>query len=152
MGDKVEGLTYDEMMSNIRECIEYVKDYLEENNIVLVLEPIHLEEREGYVEPYVKPFFDIVKEIESPCVKVLYDIYHQEITGDFDIDDVLENIDYIGHFHVADVPGRHEPGTGTINYEAVLKKIKASGYTGYVGLECDPVGDLSEIIKKLKSI
>jgi hydroxypyruvate isomerase len=66
---------------------------------------------------------------------MLYDIYHQNMMGDFDIDEVKENIDLIGHFHVADAPGRHEPGTGKVDYVKIIKEISQMPYKGYIGLE-----------------
>ena len=57
------------------------------------------------------------------------------MTGDFDIEFVRENLPFIGHFHVADCPGRHEPGTGEVDYVSILGEIAAMGYDGYFGLE-----------------
>ncbi|HLS90345.1 MAG TPA: TIM barrel protein, partial [Limnochordia bacterium] len=73
--------------------------------------------------------------VNSPAVKLLYDVYHQQITEGNLIARITQHIDKIGHIHIADVPGRHEPGTGEINYANVLKAIADAGYQGYVGLE-----------------
>ena len=82
-----------------------------------------------------KDVFDIIKSVNSPNVKMLYDIYHQNMMGDFSVDDIKENIDRIGHFHVADCPGRHEPGTGNVNYQHIIGEICKLDYSGYIGLE-----------------
>ena len=66
---------------------------------------------------------------------MLYDIYHQHMTGDFDMDFIKENLDFIGHFHVADCPGRHEPGTGDADYISIIGEILKLGYDEYIGLE-----------------
>ena len=66
---------------------------------------------------------------------MLYDIYHQNMMGDFSIDDIRNNIDIIGHFHVADAPGRHEPGTGKVDYVKIIDEIEKLSYNGYIGLE-----------------
>ena len=80
---------------------------------------------------------------------LLYDIYHQQITEGNLIDTITANIDKIQHFHVADVPGRHEPGTGEINYKNVFKSISELGYDGFVGLEYWPEGRDDESLKML---
>lgn len=55
--------------------------------------------------------------------------------GDFDIEEIKKNIDLIGHFHVADAPGRHEPGTGKVDYVNILKEIEKTNYSNFIGLE-----------------
>ena len=72
---------------------------------------------------------------------MLFDIYHQQITEGNLINNIKAGIDVIHHFHVADVPGRHEPGTGEINYANVIKTIDSLDYKGYVGCEFMPTTD-----------
>jgi hydroxypyruvate isomerase len=57
------------------------------------------------------------------------------------IQTLTKNLDLIGHVHVADVPGRHEPGTGEINYQNVFAALRQAGYQGYIGMEFAPTGD-----------
>ena len=85
--------------------------------------------------PYAAPVFELLRKLNSPHIKMLYDIYHQNMMGDFSMEEVKENIELIGHFHVADAPGRHEPGTGNVDYVQILKEIKKLPYEGYIGLE-----------------
>ena len=66
---------------------------------------------------------------------MLYDMYHQSMMGDFSMDVIREKIHRIGHFHVADCPGRHEPGTGKVDYVSILRQISQLDYDGYIGLE-----------------
>jgi len=151
LGLKQEGLSYEEMMQNIRDCLLFVKDYLEENQMILLLEPINLGERPLYIEPKTAPTFAMIREINSPSIKMLYDMYHQALTGDLSIDEITENIDCIGHFHVADAPDRHEPGTGKTDFTSLFAAVRNTGYNGYIGLEFRPSGPFSDIIEKLKS-
>lgn len=137
---------------NVLHCLKSVAEVVETENINLVIEPLNATDRKGYCMPYAKPIFEILREVDSPNIKMLYDIYHQSMTGDFSIDDIRENIDIIGHFHLADVPGRHEPGTGTIDYPSIISQINALPYDGYIGLEYratkadeDTMGFLKEI-------
>jgi hydroxypyruvate isomerase len=76
--------------------------------------------------------------VNSPNVKLLFDIYHQQITEGNLLHNILNNIDLIGHFHVADTSGRHEAGTGEINYKNIFKAIGETNYNGFIGLEYSP--------------
>ncbi len=91
----------------------------------------------------------MIDEVASPAVKLLFDIYHQQITEGNLTRNICDNIAKIGHFHVANNPGRHEPATGEINYAYLFKRIEAAGYKDYVGLEFSPSdpGRTEEILK-----
>lgn len=119
----------------IYRCLDAAIPILEREQIDLVVEPLNSYDREGYVMPYVQPVLELLRKISNPHIKLLYDIYHQNRMGDFSLDEIRQNLDLIGHFHVADAPGRHEPGTGNVNYPAILKGISSYGYSKYVGLE-----------------
>ena len=112
-----------------------VSDVLEENGMQLLVEPLNDIDRKNYFMPYCKPLFAILREINSKNIRMLYDVYHQNMMGDFSLDEIKENIDLIGHFHIADYPGRHEPYTGNVDYVKIIKTILATGYDGYFGLE-----------------
>ncbi len=113
--------------------------YAEEKGITLCLEPLNvLVDHAGYYLVTSAEGFEIVGEVGSPNVKLLYDIYHQQVTEGNLIATITANVGKIGHFHVADVPGRCEPGTGEINYANVFACIAESDYNGYVGLEFRP--------------
>lgn len=128
-----EGAPYCE--ENVLKCLNAAKPICEEENVTLVIEPLNAIDRKGYSMPYAEPVFKLLKKVNSPNIKMLYDIYHQSMTGDFSMEDIRKNIDLIGHFHVADSPGRHEPGTGKVDYVKILSEISALPYSGYIGLE-----------------
>jgi hydroxypyruvate isomerase len=93
--------------------------------------------------------FGIVDEVASPNVKVIFDIYHQQISEGHLIKNIVANIDKIGHFHAAGNPGRNELQKGEINYPEIFKAISETSFEGYVGLEYwplekDPVVALKE--------
>ena len=77
--------------------------------------------------------------MESPWIKILYDIYHMQIMEGNIIDTLRKYIDLIGYIHIADVPGRHEPGTGEINFPNVMIALRELGYDGFVGFELSPL-------------
>jgi hydroxypyruvate isomerase len=121
----------------IVEGLDAVATRAEEMGVTLVLEPLNvLVDHAGYYLVTSGEGFEIVDEVDSPNVKLLYDIYHQQVTEGNLIATITANIAKIGHFHCADVPGRYEPGTGEINYANVFKVIADSDYDGHVGLEC----------------
>lgn len=120
---------------HVYKCLKMAKPLLEQYDINLIVEPLNNIDREGYSMPYAAPVFELLRKLNSPHIKMLYDIYHQNMMGDFSMEEVKENIELIGHFHVADAPGRHEPGTGNVDYVQILKEIKKLPYEGYIGLE-----------------
>lgn len=120
---------------NVLKCLLAAKPIVEREGITLIIEPLNSMDRVGYSMPYATPVFELLEKVNSPNIKMLYDIYHQNMMGDFDIEEIKKNIDLIGHFHVADAPGRHEPGTGNIDYVSILKEISKLPYEGYIGLE-----------------
>ncbi|MFT6620803.1 MAG: hydroxypyruvate isomerase, partial [Limisphaerales bacterium] len=85
--------------------------------------------------------FDIVDQVGSPNVKVVFDIYHQQISEGHLIRNIVSNIDKIGHFHAAGNPGRNELQRGEINYAEVFAAIRATEFDGYVGLEYWPLDE-----------
>jgi len=138
-GNELKGVPRSEQHERIVNCLKEAAAVVEGEKVTLVLEPLNvLVNHMGYYLSSSSEGFDIIKEVGSPNVKLLYDIYHQQITEGNLISTIIKNIGMIGHFHAADVPGRHEPGTGEINYANVLKAISDAGYEGYVGLELAP--------------
>lgn len=120
----------------------------EQAQIPLVLEPLNTKvDHPGYYLHTAKEGFEILDEVGNPAVKMLFDIYHHQIMEGNVIQDITKNISKIAHFHVADVPGRHEPGTGEMNYANVFRAIAATGYQGFVGLEFKPSKDAEETLR-----
>jgi hydroxypyruvate isomerase len=109
--------------------------------VQIVLEPIDLLENPHAYLTSVTQAFEIVRAVDSPHTRVLYDIYHEQRQAGNLLEKIEKNIDLIGLFHIADVPGRHEPGTGEIRYEAIYRKIAELKYTGYIAMEFYPTGE-----------
>ena len=135
VGETIEGMSREVQIENVYECLSYVKDYAEAEGITLIVEPLNATDRLNYFMPEASVLMDILRRVNSPRIKMLYDMYHQHMTGDFDMEFIRENLPLIGHFHVADCPGRHEPGTGEVDYVSILREIAKMGYDGYFGLE-----------------
>lgn len=94
---------------------------------------------------------EICRLINAPRLKILYDVYHMQLNEGSLCDNMKKHVDQIGHIHVADAPGRHEPGTGEINYPHVLGYLESLGYAGIVGYELFPKTDTPTAVKAIMS-
>lgn len=88
----------------------------------------------------------------SPWLKILFDAYHMQLNEGSLIDNIRLYADQLGHVHVADAPGRHEPGTGEIHYPAVYRALEEVGYTGLVGYELFPAADTATAVRAIFGI
>lgn len=132
-------LNRQEQHKNIVNSLKIAAPIAEDAGINLVVEPLNVKvNHRGFFLSSSYEAFEIIEEVGSPIIKVLLDIYHQQVQEGNIIATITKNIDKIGYFHVADVPGRHEPGTGEINFQNVIKAIKETGFAGYIGLEYRP--------------
>ncbi|MBT3379425.1 MAG: TIM barrel protein [Lentisphaerae bacterium] len=147
VGQELEGVERATQHRAIVDALSAAAPKLEESGLKLYVEPLNiLVNHQGYYLSTSDEAFEILREVASPNVLLLYDIYHQQITEGNLIQTIEENIDLIGHFHVADVPGRNEPGTGELNYANIFRRIDALGYAGFVGMEFKPTVDHAEAV------
>ena len=109
--------------------------------IEVVIEPIDPLENPGIFLQSVTAGFAIAKAVNRPNLKVLYDVYHEQRGFGNLLEKLEKNVAEVGLVHIADVPGRHEPGTGEIGYEAVYRKLAQLGYSGWIAMEFLPTGD-----------
>lgn len=107
----------------------------------LLLECIDPEENPHYFLPSAAEAIDIVRAVNHPQVQFLYDLFHEQIAEGNLIEKLDKHIDVIGLIHVADVPGRHEPGSGEINYINIYRKLAELKYSHAVAMEFRPTGD-----------
>ena len=95
----------------------------------------------------------VVEAVDSPAVKLLYDVYHMQIMEGDIIRTIREHHQHFGHYHLAGNPGRHEPDeTQELFYPPILDAIEANGYTGYLGLEYLPSGDPADSLRAAKAL
>ena len=118
--------------------LRYAATELKKANIKLLIEPINTFDIPGFYLSTTQQALDILKEVGSDNLYIQYDIYHaQRMEGE--LCKTLEtNLSKIAHIQLADNPGRHEPGTGEINYSHLFKFIDAIGYQGWIGCEYKP--------------
>ena len=127
-------------------------EILSGSGVVLMLEPLNTRvDHVGYFLPSTVEGLDIVDEVGRPEIRLIYDIYHSAVM-DEDIADVLAGrLDRVVHVHLADAPGRHEPGSGTMDWQRRLDCLVAAGYDGLVGLEYKPTGPTVETLRALRA-
>ena len=123
----------------IVETLRQAKPILDEYGIIIMLEPLNvLVNHPGYYLTRAQEGFDIVHEVDHPLVKIVYDIYHQQVTEGNIIPSIVNNLDCIAHLHSAGHPGRIELQFGESNYKVIFDAVDKAGYTGACGLEYRP--------------
>jgi hydroxypyruvate isomerase len=137
-GDRVKSLTTDDQRSVAVENLKRAATMAAHQSIEIVIEPIDLLENPLGFLATASDGFEIVEAVNAPNVKVLYDLYHEQRSFGNLIEKLEKNIDNIGLIHVADVPGRHEPGTGEINYETIYRKLAELHYDRWIAMEYSP--------------
>jgi hydroxypyruvate isomerase len=110
-----------------------------DSGLRLFVEPLNsVLDHKGHFLDRTPEGLDIVEEVGHPHVLLLYDMYHSAMMGERPDEVIADRGRLIGHVHVADVPGRHEPGSGTIDWSAYMATLAAKGYQGPIGLEYFP--------------
>jgi len=140
-GNVVPGLSRDQMHANCIETLKRGGELAAKYNIELLIENIDPEENPKYFLTSSAEGFEIVRSVGNPHVKFLYDFFHEQIAEGNLIGKLAKNMDYLGLVHIADVPGRHEPGTGEINFANIYRKLGELNYKRYVAMEFMPTGD-----------
>jgi hydroxypyruvate isomerase len=155
-GNVVPGLTRE---AQHQSCVDGLKrgaeliegKQIDGQPVRLLLENIDPEENSKYFLQSAAECLDVVREVNHPQVQFLYDIFHEQISEGNLIKKLEKNIDLVGLIHIADVPGRHEPGTGEINYVNIYRKLVELNYRHNVAMEFRPSGDAVASLKAAKA-
>lgn len=141
-GDDQKGMTQKEMHENIITGLKLAAPIAEENDVMLILEPMNIRvDHKGHCLYGSPDPVRICREVDSPMVKINWDLYHMQISEGDLCRRLREGFDQVGYLQLADNPGRNEPGTGEVYYNRVLQEAQELGYHDYVGLECRPKSD-----------
>ena len=151
-GNNVPGLSPAEMRANCIETLKRAGDIAAKNGIELLIENIDPEENPKYFLTSSAEGFEIVRSVGNPHVKFLYDFFHEQIACGNLIAKLEKNIDLVGLVHVADVPGRHHPGTGEINYSNIFRKLAELRYSRYLAMEFKPLGDPVKELREAREL
>ena len=137
------GLSDDEGARNSIAGLNRVKKIAEDHGVTICMELLNSKrDHHDYMCDHTAWGVRVVEEVNSPNVKLLYDIYHMQIMEGDLIETIRNNIRWIGHFHTGGVPGRHElNGSQEVQWDGVMRAIADSGFRGYVAHEFIPTGD-----------
>ena len=159
-GNKVPALSREQQHASIVEGLKRAQDVVAPHGITLIMEVINtlapvepLNPKTNHLDYYLNrtpEAFSIVREVGSPFVKILFDLYHVQIMEGNLTETLRANIGAIGHFHVGDVPGRHEPGTGEIHHGNVFRAIYETGYRDFVAMEYVPSKDAMTTLAEVR--
>ena len=130
------GLEWDYQTANVIDNLKRVAEVYEPAGVVAVLEPLNpWKDHPGLFLTKIPQAYQICRAVGSPSVKILFDMYHQQITEG----NIIPNIDLaweeIAYFQIGDNPGRNEPTTGEMNYRAIFRHIHDKGFAGVLGME-----------------
>jgi hydroxypyruvate isomerase len=127
------------MRSNLDKAFAEALELAEKNGFTFLLEPLNLKvDHPGFYLDSTAEAFEIIRKFDTPHLKLLFDMYHMQIMEGNIVANISDNIDMIGHFHVAGVPGRAEPHACELNYPYIFRQVDQLGYQGRFGLEYFP--------------
>jgi hydroxypyruvate isomerase len=136
------------LLQNIRLAAEA----LGEEGVTLVVEPVNTIDVPDFALPRTFAALDVISEIDASNVKLQLDIYHALMMEEDPIMLLQEHIDEIGHIQIADIPGRHQPGTGVVDWKLLFDALDSVAYEGFVGLEYVPDGPTESSFGVLKEL
>ena len=153
-GLSAAGKSYEEQYASLTEGIKRAADLVAAAKLTLLVEPLNsLVDHPGCFLSNCVDGLKLVKEISLPHVRMLFDIYHEQIMRGNVIRTLTAAAPFVSVFHIADNPGRNDPGTGEINFPNVYQAIRKTGYSGYIGMEYHPLGDqLASFTKAVRDL
>ena len=134
----------DTVQRTLVDNLKFAAQALAEEGIRFLVEALNDRDIPGFHLVHTQDVLDLMDAVGHPNIKMQYDIYHmQRMEGELTAT-IRQHMERIGHIQLADNPGRHEPGTGEINYPNLLRAIDDAGYTGWIGCEYKPAGTTEE--------
>ena len=143
-GNLVEGVDWETQRQTAAANLKRLAPIAEQAGVTLLIEALNQPANPRYILTNSRLGLELVRQAASPAVKFQYDAFHLQIMEGNLIETCTSNLAEIGHVQIGDVPGRHEPGTGEINYPNFFAALDRAGYGGYVGLEYVPAGNTEE--------
>ena len=141
-GDEIASKPRAEQWASLVEGAKRCGDLATKAEVTLIVEPLNTKvNHAGYFLSNCVDGLRLMKEVDHPHVRLLFDLYHEQVQMGNVARTLLDAMRYVKVFHVADNPGRNDPGTGEMNYAYLYKEIKKAGYNGYITMEYLPLGD-----------
>ena len=139
-----EGVSADRVRQIMVDNLRFAAAALEKKGVQFVVEMLSHKAVPGFYLVKTADALQLMDDVNHPNLKLQYDVYHMQIMEGNLIETLSTNMSRIGHIQIADNPGRHEPGTGEINYSNVFAAIDEAGYKGWIGCEYAPAGTTEE--------
>jgi hydroxypyruvate isomerase len=141
-GNTIPGKSREEQWASLVESGRRAADLAAKGDVTLIIEPLNSRiNHKGYFLDTCVEGLKLVQQIDHPRFRLLFDIYHEQVQTGNVIHTLTEAAPYVAVFHVADNPGRNDPGSGELNWLNIYKAIQKTGYSGYVTMEYLPLGD-----------
>ncbi|MBB3139158.1 hydroxypyruvate isomerase [Halomonas organivorans] len=151
-GIQPQGVSDDEARKTLVDNLRFAAEKLQAAGILLIAEPINTRDIPGFFLNRTAQALAIFDEVGSDNLKLQYDIYHMQIMEGDLAPTIEKHLDRIAHVQLADNPGRHEPGSGEINYPFLFGHLDRLGYQGWIGCEYKPAGSTQEGLGWLDSV
>jgi len=143
-GKMLPDIPVHDQWETLRRNLAFAATEAEKRGILQMIEPLNIIDNPGYIICSPHRAFSLIEEVGHANLKVEYDLYHaQKMEGNL-ATTIRDHIGQIGHVQIADNPGRHEPGTGEINFPFMFRTLDEAGYDGWVSLEYNPSGRTEE--------
>jgi hydroxypyruvate isomerase len=150
VGKKIKGVSYGEQKAVLVDNLRHACGLLAPVGIDLLVEVFNDCDHPGFFLTSVDVAAALLAEVDRPNLKIQFDTYHvQLMEGDLSRL-ITRHINAIGHIQIGDVPGRHQPGTGKINFAGLFRDLEGLRYSGYIGLEYIPLGETGDSLEWMK--
>lgn len=143
-GNRVAGVARAAQLEMVLENLAWAAPQAAAADVTLLIEPLNPIDQPYYFVGNTTQGMEIVRGANHPNVRLQYDVYHAQMSEGNLIQTIRTLLPHIGHIQISDVPGRHQPGRGEINYPAIFATLEQASYTGYIGLEYHPDGESNE--------
>jgi hydroxypyruvate isomerase len=148
-GNEQPGMTYDQQYASLVESGKRAADLAAKANVKLIFEPLNSKvNHKGYFLTTCVEGLKLVKDVDNPHFRLLFDIYHEQVQIGNVTRTAIAAAPFVAVYHIADNPGRNDPGTGEMSYPNIYKAIQKTGYAGYICMEYLPLGEPVASLKK----
>ena len=150
VGKTPQGIPPEKVRQTLVSNLRFAAAALEKEGIRLLIEPLNNQDIPGFYLMHTRDALQLMQEVKHPNLWLQYDIYHMQIMEGNLLKTILNNLSRIAHIQIVDNPGRHEPGTGEINFTNLFRSIDEMGYSGWIGCEYVPIGKTEEGLQWIK--
>jgi hydroxypyruvate isomerase len=150
VGKVPQGIPSEKVRQTLVSNLRFAAMALEKEKIRLLIEPLNNQDIPGFYLVHTQDALQLFKEIGHPNLWLQYDVYHMQVMEGNLTKTISNNVSRIAHIQIADNPGRHEPGTGEINFTNLFRFIDEAGYDGWIGCEYIPAGKTEDGLQWVK--